>query len=150
MTEQKFIGDSKIIHEKIDNINDSFFSTLDDYKKHFVHFKKNPEINEYQNYYANTKSQLQNMNKKLIVTTNEIDKLINSLAKDMVGVSKRLDKEKKLNEELVLKYNSFQNTQNGSEILIDDSKKEYNIQYYKNWEMVFGIIMMGGLLGTLF
>ena len=90
------------------------------------------------------------MNKKLIVTTNEIDKLINSLAKDMVGVSKRLDKEKKLNEELVLKYNSFQNTQNGSEILIDDSKKEYNIQYYKNWEMVFGIIMMGGLLGTLF
>ena len=46
--------------------------------------------------------------------------------------------------------NNLQNTQNGSEILIDDSKTQYNIQYYKNVELFIGILIITGLLTKFF
>ena len=35
--------------EKINNIKTSFFSVLDDFKKYYVFYNKNPEVDEYQN-----------------------------------------------------------------------------------------------------
>jgi hypothetical protein len=38
--------------------------------------------------------------------------------------------------ELLKIINQIQTTQDGSFIMIDDAKDEYNIQYYKNWELL--------------
>ena len=48
-------------NEKINSIKTQFFSALDDFKKYYVYFHKNPEVTEFQNYYANSKGQLQTM-----------------------------------------------------------------------------------------
>ena len=55
---------------------------------------------------------------------------------------------------MILKYffiilTNLQNTQNGSEILIDDSKTKYNEQYYKNIQIIVGIFIVSGLLATI-
>jgi len=68
----------------------------------------------------------------------------------MATVSLKLEVEKKLNIELEKIMNNLKNTHNGSEILIDDSKNEYNLQYYYNIEIFLGILIISGLLGTLF
>jgi hypothetical protein len=47
-------------------------------------------------------------------------------------------------------FTNLQNTKNGSDILIDDSKEEYNKQYYANWEMILGIFIASGILATQF
>ena len=65
-------------------------------------------------------------------------------------VSVKLEDEKKLNVELMKLFNSLENTQNGSEILIDDSKDTYNTQYYYNWEMFIGILIVCGMFAKLF
>jgi len=128
--------------EKINNIKTSFFSVLDDFKKYYVYYNKNPEVNEYQNFYSDSKGQLQKLNSDIFLVTNDIQQKIQELDSTMKSTSTKLESEKKLNEELLKLINNIQTTQNGSEIMIDDAKEEYNIQYYKNWELVIGIIVL--------
>lgn len=149
METQTLIKQSKQFNEQINNIKSQFFSALDDFTKYYVYYNKNPEVNEFQNYYANSKSQLQTMSKDLFLTTNNIDKNIEDLDNEMLNISIQLEKEKKLNKEMSELINNLQNTQNGSEILIDDSKTKYNIQYYKNVEIFIGILILSGLLTKL-
>jgi len=148
-TENNLIGKAQQFDEKINSIKDQFFSALDDFKKYYVYFNKNPEVNEFQNYYATSKGQLQAMSKDLLSTTNNIDKIIELLNDKMMKISKELEKEKLKHDKLMKQQNALENTENGSEILIDDAKTEYNIQYYRNWEIFIGIyIVMGVFIVT--
>ena len=146
----EFIGQAKQIEDKIDNIRNQFFSALDDFKKYYVYFNKNPEVNEFQNYYANSKGQLQSMTSELFLTTNNIDKSIEMLNSQMQSVTAKLTDEKKLNIQLKKVLKDLYNTKEGSEELIDDSKEEYNQQYFYNWEIIVGIFIVSGVLTYVF
>ena len=61
----QLIKQSQIFDEKIKSINSQFVNALDDFKKYYVYYNKNPEVNEFQNYYSNSKGQLQTMSKNL-------------------------------------------------------------------------------------
>lgn len=150
MEQQNLIGQSYQFNEKINNIKSQFFSALDDFKKYYVYFNKNPEVNEFQNYYANSKGQLQTMSRDLFLISNDIDKNIESLNKKISAISLQLEDEKKLNKEITELIDNLENTQNGSEILINDSKSQYNVQYVKNWEIFIGILFIGILLAKTF
>jgi len=150
MENQVLIKQANQFNEQINNIKSQFFSALDDFKKYYVYYNKNPEVNEFQNYYTNSKSQLQTMSKDLFLTTNDIDKHIEFLDNEMFDISIKLEKQKKIHKEMLALINNLQNTQNGSEILIDDSKTQYNIQYYKNVEIFIGILIITGLLTKFF
>jgi len=149
MEKQTLIKQAKQFNEQINNIKSQFFSALDDFTKYYVYYNKNPEVNEFQNYYANSKGQLQTMSKDLFLTTNNIDKNIEDLDNEMLQISIKLENEKKLNKEMIELINNLQNTQNGSEILIDDSKTKYNLQYYTNVEIFIGILILTGFLTKL-
>ena len=149
-SKQEFIEEANQFNEKINTINAQFFSALDDYKKYYVYYNKNPEVTEFQNYYANSKGQLQSLSKELVTTTNNINKSIKSLDAEMSSNAIQLEQEKKTNTELTKLVFNLENTQNGSEILIDDTKANYNIQYYKNWELIAGILGIGIMLGRWF
>ena len=141
---------SQIFDEKINSINSQFFAALDDFKKYYVYYNKNPEVNEFQNYYSSSKGQLQSLSANLFSTTNNIDKSIDDLNTSMEEVAVDLEKEKELNKKLSDILTNLENTKNGSQILIDDSKTEYNIQYYQNIEILIGVVIVGGLLVTMF
>ena len=64
----------------------------------------------------------------------------------MKTTSMKLESEKKLNEELTKLMKKLETTQNGSKIMIDDTKEEYNTQYYKNWELFVGIGILTKLM----
>jgi hypothetical protein len=142
MEKPQLIGEAKQFNEKINTIKSQFFSSLDDFKKYYVYYNKNPEVNEFQNYYVNSKGQLQTMSRDLFLTTNNIDKNIDILDKQMSAISAQLDDEKKLNKEMMKLISDLENTQNGSEVLIDDSKEKYNQQWTRNIEMFLCIIFI--------
>ena len=50
MEQEQLIGEAKQFNEKIVTIKSQFFSALDDFKKYYVYYNKNPEVNEFQNY----------------------------------------------------------------------------------------------------
>jgi hypothetical protein len=132
-------------NEKITTIKDSFFSALDDFKKYYVYYHKNPEVDEFQNFFSNSKGQLQKLNSDIFVVTNNIQKKIKDLDTEMQTVTLKLQDEKELNGELLKLINRIQTTQDGSAIMIDDAKDEYNIQYYANWELFIGIVFFMGV-----
>ena len=144
------VGQAKQFDEKINNLKTQFFSALDDFKKYYVYYNKNPEVSEFQNYYVNSKGQLQTMSSDIFLITNDIDKNIEILDKSMASIAVSLENEKKLNGELMKLLSNLENTQNGSEILIDDSKDSYNIQYYYNWEIFIGVVILSSMLVKLF
>ena len=131
--------------EKIKNIKNSFFSALEDFQKYYVFYNKNPEVDEYQNFFANSKGQLQGLNSDMFLVTNNIQKKITDLDAEMRVISNKLKAEKELNGELLTLINKIQTTQDGSAIMIDDAKNEYNILYYKNWELFIGILIFTGI-----
>ena len=147
---KQFIGKSQQFDEQINNIKTQFFSALDDFTKYYVYFNKNPEVNEFQNFYANSKSQLQTMSRQLFLTTNNIDKIIEEIDKQVSSISIKLEGEEELYKKLMELAENIDNTQDGSQILIDDSKKKYNDQYYKNIQIFMGIIIGILLLVKLF
>jgi hypothetical protein len=132
-------------NEKITTIKDSFFSALDDFKKYYVFYHKNPEVDELQNFFVNSKGQLQKLNSDIFLVTNTIQKKIKDLDTEMQTVTYKLNDEKELNGELLKLINRVQTTQDGSAIMIDDAKDEYNMQYYANWELFIGIIVVMGI-----
>ena len=146
----QFIGEPKQFNEKIKNIKTQFLSALDDFTKYYVYLNKNPEVNEFQNFYTNSKSQLQTMNRELFFTTNNIDSIIEELIKQVSSISIKLEKEEELYKNLKELAENIGNTQDGSQVLIDDSKKRYNEQYYKNIEIFIGIIIGIILLVKIF
>ena len=90
------------------------------------------------------------MSRQLFLTSNNIDKMIEELDERVSSVSVKLEEEEELYKKLMELTQNLDNTQDGSQILIDDSKKKYNIQYYKNVEMFIGILIVIGLLSKLF
>jgi chromosome segregation ATPase len=146
----ELIEPAKSYDEKITSVNGQFFSALEDFKKYYVYFNKNPEVDEFQNYYANSKSQLQTMSKEVGNITKSIDKQIEALNAQMSSISEKIAREKELNEKHKEKLHRLENTQNGSEILVDDSKTAYNIQYVRNWEMFIGVLIVTGLIFKIY
>jgi len=133
------------IKEKIHTLQQQLPAILDDFKKYYVFYNKNPEVDEYQNFFATSKGQLQELNSEIFVVTNNIQKHIKELNAEMAAISNKLKDEKDLSSELLLLINNIQTTEDGSAIMIDDVKEEYNRQYYKNLELFIGIIVFTGI-----
>jgi hypothetical protein len=136
--------------EKINTIKSSFFSALDDFKKYYVYYNMNPEVDEYQNFFSNSKGQLERLNTDLFSVTNDIQQKIQELDTEINLATTNLDSEKKLNNELLILMNKLETTQGGSKIMIDDAKEEYNIQYYKNLELLVGILILVRVIMKLY
>jgi hypothetical protein len=140
----------KVFEEKINTINNQFFAALDDFKKYYVYFNKNPEVDEFQHYYSNSKSQLQTLNKDLFLTTNDIGTDIDKLNTEIQQVSADIDVERDKFIELTDILTNIENTQTGSETLISDAKTLYNIRYVKNIEIMTGILVVSVMLRVVF
>ena len=134
----------------ITNLSQQFFSILTDFKKYYVFYNKNPEVDEYANFYLNSKTQLQNVNKQLFETTNSIENDIINLNTLVNKYNLKLIDEKELNHELVKIIGGLKNTKMGALIMLSDSKKSYIQQYYQNMEIGGGIVLLIVLLFTLF
>jgi hypothetical protein len=137
---------AKQFEEKINSINSSFLSALDDFKKYYIYYQKNPEVDEYSDNFLNTKNQLQQLSSNMYTTTNSIETNINKLDEQMSSVFGKLTKEKEKNARLEKILSSIHGTEKGSDILISDSKIEYNLVYFKNVELFIGIMFILALL----
>lgn len=140
------INQSHRFEEKINSIHSSFLSALDNFNKYYVYYHKNPEVDDYSDNFLNTKNQLQWLSSNMFTTTNNIEKSIEELDTHITEISIKLTKEKDKNKELEKMLTSLKGTEKGSDLLISDSKIEYNLVYFKNIELFIGILIILALL----
>ena len=135
-------GKLKIIIEKLPGL-------LEEYKKYFIFFHKNPEIAEYQQIYVQYKSQIQNTNKELTTLGENIEQTILQINKTISKENVLLtDKKQKFNE-IILGFDHYQGALSGADQMIDDFKTLYNNQYYKNVQIIYGIGIIGFVITFL-
>ena len=147
---QKYLEpESQHFLSKLTVMKEQFASILDDFKKYYVFASKNPEVEEYQDNYLNSKTNLQKINKDVFTMSNDIEKKIEELNKIVMRLNAKLDSEKELDGELLILVNKIRNTKNGAETMLDDSVEIYNRQYYYNLEIFIGILLLLGVLAKV-
>ena len=122
----------QVFLSQINTLKEKLPSILDDFKKYYVFYNKNPEYSEYQQMFENIKGNLQNINSELFMTSNNIEK------------------EKIKNRQLKRRLGIIEKKYNGSDELISDYKEIYNLDYLKNFALFYGIILLGLIMDLKF
>ena len=138
--------EAKIYQEQINNKANSFLSALDDFKKYYVYYNKNPEVQEYNKNFTDSKEQLQTLSSDVFEITNTIQRKIEEKNRAMSGIEMKLQRQKVLSQEQEKTINNLKSVQAGSTVMINDSKTDYIFNYYKNLEIFIGILILLGLL----
>ena len=129
-------------NNKIKVLNEQFYSILEDFKKYYIFFNKNPNVNEYQQMFLNIKSNIESINSQLFTIHNNIQDNIDDININIEKINTEIQKEKKQNIELKKRVGIVNNKKVSSEILIDDYKELYNNTYYYNITILIGIIII--------
>jgi SMC interacting uncharacterized protein involved in chromosome segregation len=126
---------------KLADYVESFPHMLDEFKKYYIFFNKNPDYNEYGQLFGNIKGNVQQIQSALFTETNNIEAVIEKINKEMVIINDKIKVAKKKNRTLKGKLGIVETTNNGVEEMIDDYKNTYNLQYFTNFTLLLGIII---------
>ena len=75
--------DSIKFREKIATMNSQLPAMLDDFKKYYVFFNKNPDYPEYQQMFQNIQSNLNKMNSDMFMLSNDVQSSTNTMNKTL-------------------------------------------------------------------
>ena len=132
-------SNSNTFREKINELNQQLPAILDDYKKYYVFFHKNPEVSEYQQMFENMEANMQQINKNLSNIATNVSETINEINDDLLELNIKIEIEKTKNAKLKKLLGNIQNEQNGANEMIDDYTEIYNMMYLRNIAMLVGI-----------
>jgi len=128
--------------EDLNVLNGKFYSILDDFKKYYIFFNKNPEVDEYQQMFSNIKDNIESINSKLFIINTNLQQTIDDINIKIQQINIEIQKEKTKNIELKNNVGIINNKRTSSCILIDNYKELYNNTYYFNISIVFGILII--------
>jgi hypothetical protein len=129
------------LQNKINTIEEKLPAILDDFKKYYVFFNKNPTYNEYQQIYQNLKSELDSISGDLLKIVNEINSNTQKISDALLKINILIEKEKAKNITLKAAEYDVNNKYKGSSTMIDEYKQIYNENYFNNVFLFIGIII---------
>ena len=116
---------------------------LDDFKKYYVFYNKNPEYQEYQTNFQNIKGNLNNINTQLFTLSNSVESSTDQLNRKLFGLDLLIKKERETNKKLKKALGIVENKNTVSSELISNYKTMYDSGYLRNWALFFATIMVG-------
>lgn len=140
----------QIFLSKINTLKEKLPAILDDFKKYYVFYNKNPEYDEYQQMFENIKSNLQSINSDLFMTSNNIEKDTENINDRLQKLNALITKEKIKNRQLKRRLGIVEKEYNGSDELISDYKEIYNLDYLTNFALFYGVVLLGLVIGLKF
>ena len=138
-----YFEDPKNFTEKVETLQQQMPHILDDFKKYFVLYNKDPNYPEYQNLFENVKKNLNTLSSTLFITSNDVDSNTDKLNSIFLKLNGLIMKEKKINRELKRKLGIIEQNGNSSEELIDDYSEMYDMGYLRNWGLFLSILVVG-------
>ena len=118
---------------------------LDDFKKYFILYNKDPNFPEYQSMFENVKQQLNKLSASLFMISNDVDSNTDKINKKFFELNASIKEEKKRNIVLKRKLGIIEQKGNSSDEMFDNFNEIYDMGYLRNWGL-FGCIIVGGLL----
>jgi hypothetical protein len=128
--------------QTINTLSSKFPALLDDFKKSYVQFNMNPSNNENRNIYSKMNSSLEHLNSEVVATTTHLQTRIGDLLSMIHALDQRLAMAKNKNAKLEKKWAHTEGSDNGSQMMIDDSKELYKMQRISNIDMILGNVLL--------
>ena len=137
-------------NSKIQTLKDQFYPVLSDYKLAFVNTNKYPDLNEYQQIYASSKANLDTVLTGIFSVKTSIESDLETLKDKLLDLDKKIAYEKNLNTNLNNQYGQLSGDNNGSDVMLEDSKNLYQTQYVANVTLFIGIFLLTGVVYKVF
>jgi hypothetical protein len=137
-------------NSKIQTLKDQFTPILSDYKQAFVNTSVYPDVNEYQTIYASAKSNLDTVLTGIFSVKTGIENDLVTLKNKLLDLDKKITYEKSLNTKLIKQYGQLSGDNNGSDVMLEDSKNLYQKQYVANVTLFIGIFLLTGVMYKVF
>jgi len=135
---------------KLNILKEQLPSILDDFKKYYVFYNKNPENNEYQQMFENIKTNLNSINSQLFMVKNNVQSKTDKVNKNMVQLNKLIQQDKKINVDVKKKLRAIYEKNYSAFELISDYNKMYEIEYLRNWALLLSIILVCFVVSRVF
>jgi hypothetical protein len=123
---------------------------LEEFKNIFVLYNKNPEYADYQQMFANTQSNVNNITANLFEALNEAEINTNLLNERTLCLNTLIVQERNKNRILRKQNGMVEEKSNASSELIYDYKNMYEEGYLRNWGLIISIIIVGLAVKNLY
>jgi len=140
---EQFTNNLNVLQEKINPI-------LEEFKKYYVFYNKNPDYPDYQSMFNTIKGQITQVCTDLFTLENNVDLNINKINKSLVELNVLIKKEKKKNRELKVKLGIAETKNNAASELIDNYKEMYDSGYLRNWGLGISILFAGLIISKVY
>lgn len=138
-----------IFKEKLKTLNQQLPAILDDFKKYYVFFNKNPEYPEYQNLFENIKANMTKLGSELFMLSNDVQSSTNEINVKLFSLDKLIHNEKERNRKLKKSLGIAENENNAATELITDYKYMYSEEYLRNWALFLSIVVIGVFISKI-
>jgi hypothetical protein len=142
--------DTKKIEEELDKYQSQLPAILEDFKKYYVLYNKDPQDATYQQMFQNIKSNLNTLNTNLFKLSTAVETCINNTNISYTEIDDLIQSEKEKNRDIKLELGILEQNNNASTELISDYKNIYEYEYLRNWSMVFSILIVGFTISKIF
>ena len=136
--------------EKVNTLQKQLPYILDDFKKYFVLYNKDPNYPEYQNMFETVKSNLTTLSSSLFVISNDVDSNIEKVGILFNKIGELIKKEKQHNIKLKRSLGMVEQKANSSDEMIDNYNEMYDAEYLHNWGLVISILVAGVCISKSF
>lgn len=140
---QKFSQRLEILQQQLPPI-------LDDFKKYYVFYNKNPDYNEYQQSFESIKGNLNEFNSQVFMLSNDVQSNTNKINELLIKLNEMIDYEKKRNKQLKKQLANIEGEKDASTEMIDNYKEMYNNEYVKIWGIVLSIVLAGFVISKVY
>jgi hypothetical protein len=138
------------LQNRISILQEKLPPILDDFKKYYVFFNKNPTYTEYQTIYANLTGNINSIANELSSISNDVITNLQNIGDALLKINPLIENEKNKYNQLKKNEGIINNEYNGSETMIHEYKQIYNESYIKNILMFIGILISGTVLVKVF
>jgi len=135
---------------KLNELQEKLPSILEDFKKYYIFYNKNPSYNEYQSIFEGIKGNLTNIMSQLFIISNNVQVDTDKINKYLHKLHIAIEEEKIKNRKLKKQAGGLKEKYNSSDILINEYKDIYNMYYLRNFTIFLRIILITFLVTKIF
>jgi hypothetical protein len=131
-----YSNDIKTLQEKLPAI-------LDDFKKYYVFYNRNPDYDEYISHFNSVKNNLNSVNSQMFTLSNDVQTNIDAINEILLNLNNSIGQMKTENSKTIKKLKGIKEKYNAADELIMDYKSMYEYNYLRNWGLLLSIFIAG-------
>jgi len=129
--------------QRLQTLNEQLPSILDDFKKYYVFYNRNPDYDEYISHFNSVKNNLNSVNSQMFTLSNDVQTNVDAINEILLNLNNSIGQMKTENSKTIKKLKGIKEKYNASDELIMDYKSMYEYNYLRNWGLLLSIFIAG-------